>query len=1284
LLLPSRNRETKAKGWTVWLSFCSVLSIAALAVGIAVADGPMPTRNDDPADEMQSSDVDLSDTAQVIDAVRAHSAFWIDPASPKLTSLEYTYVLGQKSREVKLEKKGKSNDRYSAWQGCSLRTGLHAVLRDPDRFSIQLSRETDENKLRIVAKAKDSSRAVKIEAGNGIVGSWLGYYSHSANEIMLIIDSQRLLPLEEKSGQTTLRFLDWRQVGDDRWVPGTVDVMKGDIRYQMHFSWMGDAVWLLTHAENLSRGSTQTVAFTRDVIVNGQAITRPPSDGERREREGAAVLKRMLAHNRAWLSPGLHGIESVEYEFHTVREDVYEQAFVNKDDTAVFEVTRDGHGKMGDRLGDRKMALSDHATAYSHRGARFAKLVPRPTELENQPADEQLRHYARTGCQFDMPLFRHQDWFEHALITFKDGEWKGRSCEVVKVSGVGRNVYFGAGTMLAFTSWSYVQHIRPAYELIYIDSETHLPIHETLVNGKRDRTYEIDFSDYVEVEPGNWAPRSIDIEAKGYFNAEYRFQIVSGKHWILKEITSWFDPAVKSRGVLENLRLNQPSDLHAAAMQQVESSRQLFGGAPARQKLTVKTFPIVFGQRTKVGPYRVMLTLTGPWMTSAKVEAQDESVAGDFPMVLLDENGRPLFATNVTLHADGDVRHGEAKLGNSKVLGDVRSLLIPNLPHTSDSERAIDVIPCRWDEPIDVNIAGPDDDTRAYKIRLTTNDEGVSQAKVSVASQAGPAEFLLDLSVVLFDESGQIVSAGRKNGSLRVEHGLVETAYTVDFHPTAEPSQVKYLAIAVTPGDTISVPMGSVWGTFLREGPSIPLEQLLTADDDACRQFGLRQLGSRLDLDREYFGTLWHRTRLRERRGDRKHVLRPYVKDLVRIVQQADDATVLAHALLLLGHAGVQQQLDVVRQKLTHPNALVVDAASVASAMLGSPENFARLGAVLDRPQPSWDTEREARRMYDLIETDVLIALATIGDDRSVKLLGETLQRDLHSLSVSIDEKGRRYLEGRSDRAEHVASALGLSHNESAAVWLIDAAKFLVDHPELDALFDQDSLAESLLQNEKETHDFFASQIEHGNYAYVRALETDGRERESYLPAVRKMLLAADTTPGTGYQGVNYLWNVGSPEALEILRAVYAQEVFREDTRTRLRICEALAALGDDRGLRDAFEALTERFKTDDAPTNERRLKAWQRRKDNLADWTEGILERVSQSSIAEFAIAHVDALEPGERRAMVELLWYLPDTPEPILPALRSWQANADASLQKELTKLLEREDIRDISTSK
>ena len=119
---------------------------------------------------------------------------------------------------------------------------------------------------------------------------------------------------------------------------------------------------------------------------------------------------------------------------------------------------------MKDRLGNRMIALQTREYATREQGDRFA-LVHDRSESERergQPFDLALKRYARIGCQFDLPLFRYRDQLDFAAVTFENGTWAGRPCRVATVTNLGGGAYLGCGTMLGFTSWSYVHHIAPS------------------------------------------------------------------------------------------------------------------------------------------------------------------------------------------------------------------------------------------------------------------------------------------------------------------------------------------------------------------------------------------------------------------------------------------------------------------------------------------------------------------------------------------------------------------------------------------------------------------------------------------------------------------------------------------------------------------------------------------------------------------------------------------------------------------------------------------------------
>ena len=68
---------------------------------------------------------------------------------------------------------------------------------------------------------------IRVEAGNGVENSWRGYFSHAARETSIVVDAERLVPLEEQTGATTVRYADWQDVGGGKWVPRRIDVLSG-------------------------------------------------------------------------------------------------------------------------------------------------------------------------------------------------------------------------------------------------------------------------------------------------------------------------------------------------------------------------------------------------------------------------------------------------------------------------------------------------------------------------------------------------------------------------------------------------------------------------------------------------------------------------------------------------------------------------------------------------------------------------------------------------------------------------------------------------------------------------------------------------------------------------------------------------------------------------------------------------------------------------------------------------------------------------------------------------
>ncbi|WP_435008442.1 M56 family metallopeptidase [Tundrisphaera lichenicola] len=1277
-------------------------TLAALVLSASVVSaGVGPSRNPvvDP-EALGTSTVEEPVPPDLVRALADRSKDWIGPPAG-VASLEYDFLIRSEVTPIRVARGDRR--RESVWMGATLNGGFRELLRSPDRFELAVERQGDPKVIRLVARVKDPAKSFRVEVGNGVENSWMGYFAHPATSTSIVVDADRLVPLEEQSGSTLIRYADWREVGPGRWVPLRVDVVGASDHYRMTFEWLGEALWLLGRSESITPEGTRTLTRTENVRVDGRAVVVPETDAERRSREAAAELRRMLDHNRPWLDPGETGagwrpsFRTLSYTFRTVREDVRESCVLDREGRAAFEVSFDGLGKMGDRLGERQVTLDTPEFARALKGGGFARLYPRPDRDPGQPTDLALKQFARMGCQLDLPLFRYRDRLDSASVVVEDGAWDGRACRVATVSNLGGGAYLGSGTMFAFSSWSYMHHIDPTREVLYLDPERQIPIHETLTSS-RDGTFEIDFGDPIEVAPGQWAPRTIRIESPGKFTCEYRFQIVNETHWMLAEVTSWFDPKDRSRGVVEDLRIDGDRALLDDTLRQVEASRALFGGAgePDR-RVEIATVPFALGRSMRAGPYEIRVTTPEMRSVAVSVSTDDPDAPGTVPLGFLNARGRLLFAPSITLEGRGGQRRGESTMLGSEVWGAVRWLAVPTRGAV-EGRLSMAVVPLRWGEPIAVNIPDAREGdpsqyqgkgpraalTRAFRVQADRADDGKARITLDLVSIDGMHEFLLDLAAALLGADGELLGSGSAETRLRVESDPVEQRYTIDLGPILPGAEPRFLGIGVAHGNVISAPMGSTWGTFLSATPPFPIETLLEAPDDSCRRVGLATLGDRdrmeRTIEREFLGDRPDDRWLGDGPFSRRTILRPLAGPFTRIIRESRAADLRSSAARFLAYSEAEGAVESLEGLSREDAPEVRDAAAVGLTFLGRDGSLDRIGMILGRDiawRPNMpEAEVEAWRASRRLEQAALVALLKRGSDTAVDLLGETLLRDLDGLRLVNDEQRGEYLDGRKDRAETLVRLLGRAGKPRAVRWLDSAVDRVGRRPELVEHFGVSELAESMMKYPEQAGDRIRAEIASGPSpgAWTYALE-HGTRNPAFIPAVRDLFRRDDVPGFAKYHAVLYLWNVEDPEAVEALRLAYDLKVTRDEPQYWLRLCEALAARGDGRGLLDAFEALVELERPAQPPADEKGREDWEKVRMDRKDQAEEVFGRASKEMLEGFVIGKREVEPSEERRVVLRLLWRLPGLPGSFEDIVPRWAEGSDPQVVGAARRLLDRD---------
>ncbi len=273
---------------------------ALVLLGVALFLGPLLAA-DGPGQQPSSAVDAKQNTETILRELAARSANWISsPAN--LEKLEYDFISGSDVTRVRVLR-GEPR-RNSVWMGTTLHAGFQSLVKFPDRYTITLTRQPDAKTITLLAKPKKESEFIAVEIGNGVENSWHGYYSHQARETTIVVDTERLVPLEEQTGVTHVRYSDWQNIGQGKWVPRRIDVIGPSAHYRMYFDWLGKAVWLLRKSESITPEATYTHTRTRNVLPTAARSPRhrAPTTSARRSHASArdhAGSQRALARQRS-------------------------------------------------------------------------------------------------------------------------------------------------------------------------------------------------------------------------------------------------------------------------------------------------------------------------------------------------------------------------------------------------------------------------------------------------------------------------------------------------------------------------------------------------------------------------------------------------------------------------------------------------------------------------------------------------------------------------------------------------------------------------------------------------------------------------------------------------------------------------------------------------------------------------------------------------------------------------------------------------------------------------
>jgi hypothetical protein len=841
--------------------------------------------------------------------------------------------------------------------------------------------------------------------------------------------------------------------------------------------------------------------------------------------------------------------------------------------------------------------------------------------------------HCRRGVTMTLPLdaFLASPDSYHGPVIF-EGKLDGREVTTAIICGPQFGWVFGNGIS---HSWQgYIVSVDTQC-LLVTDKETGCPL------VSRFGPAEVRFLDYVEVEPGQYAPLRIVVD-RGTWSFDFRFQIVDGELWLLDhavdrkgEKVIWVDGI--STGGAEPAQIQKASD--GALEVEIErfdwtsiTDRNILRDAenPLVQQIVAHDAPFEHGQYKLFG----------------------QILSGDAPRIAVDL-GRSRVLTQArywTLSHVGSRDGGRDLLGN----------LIPG-----PADFSVQTFPVRLNEPQVIHLRashvgylGQEDQTdqsgtRLRSIEFHTNDCGELIAKLEAISQDHRKGLSAVASGVLLDENESPLAAAHTSWAMWIRkavHSQSDISMNFGVLPKGRTPVSVVLALKTV---QIGQHMGSAFATFFDYSPLFPYEQMLAAGHSRVWKTGLNELNAHL-----------RREVMREElfdddvfRGDaprqtRAKTLMPHRDQLAALLERAEDPDGLAWLCRLAGHSGDDQFVSLMLPLLKDPSDDVKDAAAIGLGLLGKADGTERLEAIIGTAMPKDDS---ARHVTEQLKTDAALALGAIGTKAS-----------LHALGQAMVDSARQ---GQASVARNYAYALGHARTPLALDYF---TQLLAAGEEGKSLAREVLFIVKAIDDQAAVQQFFRNGIRRGDGMFLRYAPVD----PALVAEVGEMVLREDLEPWAFYRSVRYLQNDRDPKVLRYLREAFDRRLHADYDEGRRQLAMALAAYRDYRGLGEVFHQLAgiERLGPLPDDPDERRREERRRGREKEDIIEDVLLECFPKDELVRLLSENLGSKDKRAVAAALDVIETEPFLGESLKPQIERLKTHADASLADRAKRLAAR----------
>jgi hypothetical protein len=425
----------------------------------------------------QSTADDAARGREILSKFVEVNRYWL--VCPPETVRNFSYTLQRLGGTQEFKVSNPEKTPRSRLQGVTYAAMIHQLARHPENATVQSISEEAGGRVRLDLALEPPVRGA---CGNGVENSWNGYHSLGGNTGFLVLDSARWVPLEAGVGRLRETFGEFVTLDQRHFYPLAIRVKLDDTEYAWRFRVYEPGLWFFDD----SHSGERRLAWVKDVKVNGGeaklafATTASLARAES-EKAGGATLQAFLNVNRHWLLPSMETRRGLAYEYR--QESPYlERVLIDPEGNVLvrLEASKDSP----DHPTRQRLWLPDGRSFTGNAGDRFVRLAPAPgpAPLQGGFRHDRMSQHLAMGLALECALTR--------LAREPDTFWAqrrgvpGQPDKYLLVLHAQRDARLFTGTMLAFSSWSFMHDVRYDRSEILCDAATHCPLEEKDFSGE--------------------------------------------------------------------------------------------------------------------------------------------------------------------------------------------------------------------------------------------------------------------------------------------------------------------------------------------------------------------------------------------------------------------------------------------------------------------------------------------------------------------------------------------------------------------------------------------------------------------------------------------------------------------------------------------------------------------------------------------------------------------------------------------------------------------------------